>query len=298
MKKRADILMEALPYIQRFHGKTIVVKVGGHAMVDKDILKTVIQDIVLLHYVGLRVVVVHGGGPEITEKMIAMGKEPKFVGGLRVTDTDTLEIAQMVLVGKINSNIVSLIAKQGAKAIGLAGNDANLLHAKKTGIKKVIVDNKEEEVDLGFVGDVTSVNPDILNILLDNGYIPVISPIGVDSRCSELNINADTAAGEIAIALKAYKFVNLSDIDGIMNGDRTETYHRLTVAESRRLIEEGVIVGGMIPKLDACLKCIESGVEYAHIVNGNKDHNLLIELFTDDGVGTMIKRDDADISAE
>ena len=220
MKKRADILMEALPYIQRFHGKTIVVKVGGHAMVDKDILKTVIQDIVLLHYVGLRVVVVHGGGPEITEKMIAMGKEPKFVGGLRVTDTDTLEIAQMVLVGKINSNIVSLIAKQGAKAIGLAGNDANLLHAKKTGIKKVIVDNKEEEVDLGFVGDVTSVNPDILNILLDNGYIPVISILFYGYRnCRSIGIH-----GSRPCAPSAYAFTGGSDRGHIAKRRRKEFY--------------------------------------------------------------------------
>ena len=288
--KRADVLMEALPYIQQFHGKTIVVKLGGHAMIDPDILDTVIQDAVLLHYVGLRVVLVHGGGPEITEKMKAMGKEPKFVAGLRITDNDTLEIAQMVLVGKIRGKIVSLITKFGAKGVGLAGQDGNLMFAKKTGMKKVFVEDKEEEVDLGYVGDIEEVNPELLIGLMDKGYIPVISPLAIDRKGNSLNVNADTAAGDIAIALKAYKFVNLSDIDGIMNAQRTRTYHRLTVEEAKRLIEDGIIVGGMIPKLEACLKCLDNGVEHAHILNGNKDHNLLLELFTDEGIGTMIKK--------
>jgi acetylglutamate kinase len=290
--KRVDVLMEALPYIQQFHGRTIVVKLGGHAMVDPGILDTVIQDAVLLHYVGLRVVLVHGGGQEITEKMKAMGKEPKFVAGLRITDNDTLEIAQMVLVGKIRGNIVSLIAKFGAKGVGLAGQDGNLMFAKKTGVKKIFVGEKEEEVDLGYVGDIEEVNPELLSGLLDKGYIPVVSPIAIDRMGNILNVNADTAAGEIAIALKAYKFVNLSDIDGIMNAQRTRTYHRLTVEESKRLIDEGVIIGGMIPKLDACIRCLEMGVEHAHIINGNKDHNLILELFTRDGIGTMIKKSD------
>ncbi|WFN36862.1 acetylglutamate kinase [Methanomicrobium antiquum] len=288
--KRADVLMEALPYIQKFHGKTIVVKLGGHAMIDPDILDTVIQDTVLLHYVGLRVVLVHGGGPEITDKMKAMGKEPKFVAGLRITDNDTLEIAQMVLVGKIRGKIVSLIAKFGGKGVGLAGQDGNLMFAKKTGLKRIFVGDKEEEVDLGYVGDIEEINPELLIGLLDRGYIPVVSPIAIDRKGNGLNVNADTAAGDIAIALNAYKFVNLSDIDGVMNAQRTRTYHRLTVDEANRLIDEGVIVGGMIPKLEACLKCLANGVEHAHILNGNKDHTLLLELFTDEGIGTMIHK--------
>ena len=289
--KRVDVLMEALPYIQQFHEKTVVVKLGGHAMVDPDVLDTVIQDIVLLRYVGMKVVIVHGGGPEITSKMKAMGKEPKFVGGLRITDLETLEIAQMVLVGKINDGIVSLIAKFGAKGVGLSGNDGNMIIAKKISPKKVVVDDEEQEVDLGHVGEIEEINPEILEGLLNKGYIPVVAPIGMDRKGQSLNVNADTAAGEIAIALNAYKFINMSDIDGIMNAGRTRTYHRLTINEAKELIEEGIIVGGMIPKLDACIKCLESGVSFAHIINGNRDHNLLLELFTREGIGTMIKRE-------
>lgn len=287
--KRVDVLMEAVPYIQKFHGRTVVVKLGGHAMIDSGILDTVIQDIVLLHYVGMKVVIVHGGGPEITSKMKAMGKEPKFVGGLRITDQETLEIAQMVLVGKINDGIVSLIAKFGAQGVGISGNDGNMMIAKKISPKKVVVDDEEQEVDLGHVGDIEEINPELLEVLLDKGYIPVVAPIGMDRMGRSLNVNADTVAGDIAISLKAYKFINMSDIDGVMNAGRTRTFHRLTLAEAKNLIQDGTIVGGMIPKLGACMKCVENGVNYAHIINGNRDHNLLLELFTRDGVGTMIK---------
>ena len=289
--KREEVLMEAMPYIQNFHGRTIVVKLGGHAMVDQNILDTVIQDVVLLSYVGMRVVVVHGGGPEITAKMKAMGKEPKFVAGLRITDEDTLEVAQMVLVGKINDDIVSLIAKFGARGIGLSGNDGNLMIARKLDLKKVMVDDVEQMVDLGHVGEITQINPEVLETLLENNYIPVIAPIAIDSRGHSLNVNADTAAGEIAVAIGAYKFVNLSDVDGVMNARRDRTFQRLKIHEAREMIVDGTIVGGMIPKLDACIRCLENGVEHAHIINGNREHNLLLELFTDNGVGTMIKRD-------
>ncbi|WOF15236.1 acetylglutamate kinase [Methanoplanus sp. FWC-SCC4] len=287
---RVDVLMEAMPYIQKFHGKTVVVKLGGHAMVDPDVLDTVIQDVVLLHYVGMKIVIVHGGGPEITNKMKAMGKEPKFVGGLRITDNETLEIAQMVLVGKINDGIVSLIAKFGAAGVGLSGNDGNLLIAKKMAMQKIMVNEIEEEVDLGHVGEIEEVNPEILERLLESGYIPVITPIAIDRKGLSLNVNADTAAGDIAIALNAYKFINMSDIDGVMNAQRTRIYHRLNYSEAMNLIKDGTIVGGMIPKLSACLKCLDNGVRHCHIINGNKDHNLLIELFTHDGIGTMIKK--------
>jgi acetylglutamate kinase len=286
--KREDVLMEALPYIQKFHGRTIVIKLGGHAMVDPTILETVIQDAVLLRYVGMKVVLVHGGGPEITDKMKAMGKEPKFVAGLRITDQETLEIAQMVLVGKINDGIVSLIANCGARGVGLSGNDGNLLIARKMDLQRVKVGDVEEEVDLGHVGEIEEVDPRVLHCLLEQGYIPVVAPIAIDRHGKSLNINADTAASEIAMALHAFKLINLTDVDGVMNADRTRIFHRLKLNEAEAMIADGIIVGGMIPKLEGCMKAVRSGVTSAHIVNGNRGHNLLLELFTDEGVGTML----------
>ena len=288
--KREEVLMEALPYIQRFHGKTIVIKLGGHAMVDQEILEMAIRDAVLLQYVGMKVVIVHGGGPEITEKMQAMGKEPKFVGGLRITDAETLEIAQMVLVGKINDGIVSLIARGGARGVGLSGNDGNLMIARKMDPQKVKEGNRVRKVDLGFVGEIETVDPAVLLTLLDKGYIPVVAPIAIDREGTSLNINADTAAGEIAVALKAFKLVNLTDVDGVMDAGRTQIYRRLTTAELERLIADGTVSGGMIPKITSSLNAVKNGVEQAHIINGNRGHNLLLELFTDAGVGTMISR--------
>ena len=287
--KREEVLMEALPYIQKVHGKTIVIKLGGHAMVDPDVLETVIQDAVLLHYVGMKVVLVHGGGPEITEKMRAMGKEPVFVAGLRVTDQETLEIAQMVLVGKINDGIVSLITRCGARGIGLSGNDGNLLIASKMQKKMVREGELEREVDLGYVGEITQVDPAVLHTLLDNRYIPVIAPIAIDRNGGSLNINADLAAGEIAIALDAFKLINLTDVDGVMDADRKTVFRSLTLSEIDKLTADGTISGGMIPKLEASILAVRGGVESAHIVNGNRPHNLLLELFTDAGVGTMIR---------
>ncbi len=287
--KREEVLMEALPYIQKFHGRTIVIKLGGHAMVDSNILETVIQDAVLLHYVGMKVVLVHGGGPEITEKMRAMGKEPVFVAGLRVTDQETLEIAQMVLVGKINDGIVSLITRWGARGIGLSGNDGNLILANKMQKKKVRDGDSEREVDLGYVGEISLIDPSVLHTLLDNRYIPVIAPIAIDPSGGSLNINADLAAGEIAIALNAFKLINLTDVEGVMDAERKTVFRSLTLGEIDRLIIDGTISGGMIPKLEASIRAVRGGVESAHIVNGNKSHNLLLELFTDAGVGTMIR---------
>ena len=290
MMKREDVLMEALPYIQQFHGKTLVIKLGGHAMVDPVVLENAIRDAVLLHYVGIRVVLVHGGGPEISEKMKAMGKESVFVCGLRVTDQETLEIAQMVLVGKINKGIVSLIAKCGARGVGLSGSDGNLIIAKKMDIQKVDVGGIEKEVDLGHVGEIEWIDPAILNILLEKNYIPVISPIAIDLSGSSLNINADTAAGDIAVALKAYKLINMTDVDGVMDKRRTKVFRRLTVDSANELERSGAIGEGMIPKVNSVIKAVENGVCYAHIINGNVEHNLILELFTRDGVGTMISR--------
>jgi len=288
MMKREDVLMEALPYIQQFHNKTIVIKLGGHAMVDPAVLENAIRDAVLLHYVGIRVVLVHGGGPEITEKMKALGKESVFVGGLRVTDHETLEIAQMVLVGKINKGIISLIAKCGAKGVGLSGSDGNLIIAKKMDRQKVNVKGVEQEVDLGHVGEIEWIDPALLTTLLERDYIPVISPIAIDRFGGSLNINADTAAGDIAVALKAYKLINMTDVDGVMDAKRTHVFRKLTIDEARNLLSSGAIGEGMIPKVSSVIKAVENGVKFSHIINGNVEHNLILELFTHDGVGTMI----------
>jgi len=286
--KREDVLMEALPYIQQFHGKTIVIKLGGHAMVDPVVLENAIRDAVLLHYVGIRVVLVHGGGPEISDKMKQMGKESVFVGGLRVTDEETLEIAQMVLVGKINANIVSLIAKCGARGVGISGSDGNLILAKKMELQKVEVGGVEKEVDLGHVGEIEYIDPSLLNTLLDTNYIPVVAPIAIDRFGGNLNINADTAAGDIAIALRAHKLVNMTDVEGVMDKDRTKVFRKLTITEANMLQKSGAIGSGMIPKVGSVIKAVENGVTFAHIINGNVEHNLILELFTRDGVGTMI----------
>lgn len=286
--KREEVLMEALPYIQQFHGKTMVIKLGGHAMVDPVILENAIRNAVLLQYVGIRVVLVHGGGPEISAKMKALGKESKFVGGLRVTDQETLEIAQMVLVGKINSGIVSLIAKCGARGIGLSGNDGNMIIARKMEPQRISIQGKMQEVDLGHVGEIEEIDPSVLNILLDSKYIPVIAPIAIDRSGQSLNINADTAAGDIAIALGAYKLITMTDVDGIMDTGRTKVYRRLTASETEEMLGSGAISEGMIPKMASILKAVQSGVSFAHVINGNVGHNLLLELFTDEGVGTML----------
>lgn len=288
--KREEILTEALPYIQQFHGKTMVIKLGGHAMVDAAILESAISDAVLLELVGIRVVLVHGGGPEITAKMNALGKQPKFVSGLRITDEETLEIAQMVLVGKINSNIVSLIAKCGGKAVGISGNDGNLIIARKMTPQKVSVEGKEQEVDLGHVGEIEEINPAVLNTLIDNHYIPVIAPLAIDRNGQSLNINADTAAGEIAVALNAYKLINMTDVDGIMDPQRILVYRRLKASEAGDLISRGVVGEGMIPKVKSIVSAVNAGVSFGHVINGNISHNLLLEMFTDEGVGTMIHR--------
>ena len=257
-------------------------------MVDPVVLENAIRDAVLLHYVGIHVVLVHGGGPEISEKMKQMGKESVFVGGLRVTDQETLEIAQMVLVGKINKGIVSLIAKCGARGVGLSGSDGNLIIAKKMDLQKVDVGGVQKEVDLGHVGEIEWIDPAILNTLLEKDYIPVISPIAIDRSGGSLNINADTAAGDIAIALKAYKLVNMTDVEGVMDKGRTKVFRKLTIDEAHALLKSGAIGEGMIPKVGSVIRAVENGVSFAHIINGNIEHNLILELFTRDGVGTML----------
>jgi acetylglutamate kinase len=290
--EKAPVLIEALPYIQRFFGKTIVIKYGGAAMVDEDLKNKVMLDIVLLKYVGLNPVLVHGGGPEITKMLERVGKTTEFVNGLRITDDETMEIAEMILSGKVNKGIVALINKSGGRAVGLSGKDANLITAKKymATVKNNASTSETELVDIGYVGDVEAITPDIINVLSKEGYIPVISSIGVGADGKAYNINADIVAGEIARALKADKLLMLTDVEGIFErfGDEKSLISTLTLAEARALLASDKLGGGMLPKLQACIRAVESGVNGAHIIDGRKPHSILLELFTDEGIGTMI----------
>lgn len=289
MKKqleKANILIEALPYIRNFYGKTFVIKYGGAAQIDEELKKCFAQDVILFNFIGIRTVIVHGGGPKISEIMKKMGKEPTFVQGQRVTDKETMDIVEMVLGGLINKEIVSLINSHGGKAVGLSGKDGSLIRAKKKLIRKS--SKKDEEViDIGLVGEVQGINPEILNSLEKDGFIPVISPIGVWSTGEALNINADYVASAIAAALKAEKLLLLTDVPGIKDGggNTLSTLNKLEITE---LINEGVISGGMLPKVQACTNALEGGVKKTHIVDGRIPHSLLLEIFTKEGIGTEI----------
>ena len=287
--KREEVLIEALPYIREFYGSKVVVKIGGHALVDESIMDKITQDVVLLRFVGICPVVVHGGGPEITRLMERLGKKPEFIGGLRITDYETMEIARMVLVGSVNERIVSLIGKHGGKGLGLSGNDGTLLVAKKKRKQTVGIEGEEKEVDLGWVGEIEAINAEIINITTEKGYIPVISPIAVDNAGNSLNVNADTVAGEIAYAIKAKKLILLTDVPGVLRNpaDPTTLISQATPAEIKELIAGNVIGVGMIPKVEASLKAASGGVT-AHIIDGREPHSILLELFTDRGIGTMI----------
>lgn len=281
----AHVLTEALPYIKQFSGKTIVIKYGGHAMNNEIIKEKVISDIVLMKYVGMNPIIVHGGGPAINYWIEKNGGEPEFVNGLRVTDKDTMDIAQMVLVGRINQEIVAMIQKKGGKAVGISGVDGGTIIAEK---KEMIVDG--EPVDLGFVGEVKSVNTDLLKQAIANDYIPVVSPIGCDEHGQVYNINADYAAGAIAASMDADKLFFLTDINGVLD-DNENIISILNFDMAERYKKTGVISGGMIPKVDCCMDAIRQGVKYVHIVNGCMDHSLLLELFTDQGIGTMVVKE-------
>ena len=277
--EKANVLTEALPYIQSFSGKTIVIKYGGHAMINPELEELVLKDIILMKLVGMNPVIVHGGGPLIDEWLKKLDIPAKFIDGLRVTDEATMEIVEMVLAGKINKAIVSLINKFGGKAIGLSGKDGRLIMAEK----------KKSEQDLGLVGDVVSINPGVIHTLTQEGYIPVIAPIGVGPEEETLNINADYVAGALGGALKAHKLVLLTDVEGIYLGKGPESLaSRLTDSEIPKLIAEGIISGGMIPKVHSCLAALKQGVENVHIVDGRKKHSLLLEIFTNQGIGTMV----------
>jgi acetylglutamate kinase len=278
--ERAGVLVEALPYIRRFFGSTVVVKYGGNAMVDPDLAARFAEDIVLLQAVGIRTVVVHGGGPQIGDLMARLGKVPEFRDGLRVTDAETLDIARMVLVGKVNREIVSAINMHGPLAVGLSGEDAGLITAHV------------REPELGFVGDVAEINPAILERLLAESLIPVVSTIGVDPAGQAYNINADAVAGAVAAALGAEKVIYLTDVAGLLRDvdDPDSLITRISAPELEGLVRDGVLTGGMIPKIAACVDALEHGVGSAHLLDGRVTHVLLLELFTDAGIGTMITR--------
>jgi acetylglutamate kinase len=273
------VLSEALPYIQQLSGRTIVVKYGGAAMKDGILKDQVIRDVVLMSCVGLRPVVVHGGGPEINMWLDKLGIEPQFKNGLRVTDAATMDVVEMVLVGRVNKELVALINQAGGKAVGLCGKDANLITARPTDAEGV-----------GFVGEVTSVNTKILESLVTNGYIPVVSSVAADYTGQAYNINADTVAGELAAALNAEKLILLTDTAGILRDykDPSTLIPKVDIAEARQLIDTGVVSGGMIPKVSCCVRSLAQGVRAAHILDGRMPHSLLLEIFTDAGIGTMI----------
>ncbi|MBS7311069.1 MAG: acetylglutamate kinase [Treponema sp.] len=276
----SEVLVQTLPYFKQWVGKVVVVKYGGNAMLNEELKQAVMEDIVLLNTIGIKVVLVHGGGPEINHMLERVGKESKFVDGLRYTDAETMEIVQMVLTGKLNKDIVGILLHKGGKAIGLSGVDSGLLRAKKT------------DKDLGFVGEVTEVNPDILTTLLDQNFIPVVSTValGEDGDLARYNINADTAAAKIAVALKAEKFVQLTNVPGILRNieDPTTLIKRIERTAIGSLKATGVIAGGMIPKIECCETALNGGVPRTHIIDGRVPHSLLIEMFSDRGIGTMI----------
>jgi len=287
---KAEILIEALPYIRAFADKTIVIKYGGQAMINDDLKKKVIVDIILLKYIGLNPILVHGGGTEITRLMERVGKKAEFQGGLRVTDKETMELVEMVLVGKVNKEIVGLINQYGGKAVGLSGKDSNLIIAQKRPPESLVVEGEEKIVDLGYVGDITKINPEVVKALSQQGYIPVISTIGVDLNGESLNINADHVAGEIAAALSAEKLMILTDVEGIFEDpqDTSSLISSLPREQALDMIKRGKISEGMIPKVEACLQALEHEVRRTHIVDGRISHSLLLEIFTDEGIGTMV----------
>ena len=288
---KAAILVEALPYIQQFYGKTIVIKYGGNAMINDGLKEKVMQDIALMKYVGIRPVIVHGGGPDITGFLKKVGKESDFVAGLRVTDEETIEIAEMVLDGKVNSEIVNLLNRRGVRAVGLSGKDAGLIKARKK-LATVYEGEDTKKVDIGYVGEVEQVDTGILEDLLKQGYVPIIAPIGVGDNGESYNINADYVAAEIAGALQAEKLLLLTDIEGIYKdfNDKSSFISTLHLPEAKQYIKEGIIAGGMIPKVEACLTALEQGAGKTHIIDGRLAHSIILEIFTSRGIGTQVVR--------
>jgi acetylglutamate kinase len=285
---RAKILIEALPYIRRFNNATIVVKYGGHAMVNEGLKKDFALDIILMKYVGLNPIVVHGGGPQIGDFLNKLSIESEFVDGMRVTDKKTMDVVEMVLVGKVNKEIVTLINKNGGQAVGLSGKDGQLITAKKMKFYKDKGDDKPPEIlDIGMVGEITSINNRILKSLIESQFIPVIAPVGAGKKGETYNINADLVAGQIAASLKARKLILLTDTEGVLDKEGA-LISTLRMKEIQSFVDEGTIKGGMIPKVQCCLEAIKGGVKKAHIIDGRKDHAILLEIFTRTGIGTEI----------
>ena len=284
--KKAGILIEALPYIQKLNGKTVVIKYGGNAMINDELKNSVMEDITLLKYIGMNPIVVHGGGPDITKALKTYNVESHFINGLRVTDAQTIEVAQMVLVGKTNKEIVSLLNCKGGKAIGLCGIDGNLIECEQY---KTEVDGVE--TDIGYVGKITNINCKLLELLASDEYIPIVAPIGVGKDGQSYNINADTVAGAIASAIEAEKLMLLTDVEGVKcSSDSDEIIYEISRQKIYKLIEDGIITGGMIPKVLGSIEALESGVNRVHIIDGRIPHCILLEIFTDTGIGTMITK--------
>lgn len=284
--QKADVLVEALPYIKQFQNRIFIIKCGGSILADKEMRASILEDVTLLNYVGVNPVIVHGGGPAINDSLDLLDKKSKFIEGLRVTDEQTMEVVEMVLAGKVNKDIVGGLNEKGGKAVGISGKDGGLINSRKL----VLPDS---DGDLGFVGEVDSIDPAIINRLLASDYIPVVAPIGSNSRGESFNINADTVAGRLALALEAEKLIFLSDVDGIreQHDEEESRVSSLSIREAEDWIERGKIQGGMIPKVKACIAAVSAGVNRTHILNGFTTHALLLEIYTDSGVGTMIKRE-------
>jgi len=286
--QRADILLEALPYIQRFYNKTIVIKYGGHAMQDDELKASFARDVLMMKYIGINPVVVHGGGPQIGSYLKKIGKESKFIQGMRVTDEETMNIVEMVLVGLINKEIVALINRHGGRAVGLSGKDGNLIESEKYFLSaEKAKDTPPEIIDIGLVGKVRKINAALISSLEREGFIPVIAPTGVGENGETFNINADIVAGEVAAALQAEKMILLTDVEGVLDENK-RLINTMSNQDALGMIERGVVEGGMFPKVKCCLKALRGGVRKAHIVDGRLKHAILLEMFTDSGIGTEI----------
>ncbi|ABC77305.1 acetylglutamate kinase [Syntrophus aciditrophicus] len=286
--EKAEILLEALPYIRRFYNRTVVIKYGGHAMVDDELKQSFAKDVLMMKYIGINPVVVHGGGPQIGSFLKKLGKDSKFIQGMRVTDEETMNIVEMVLVGKVNKEIVGLINHAGGKAVGLSGKDGSLIRAEKYYLSaEKAKDTPPEIIDIGLVGKVKEINADLITSLVRDGFIPVIAPTGAGDSGETYNINADIVAGAIAAALKAEKLILLTDVAGVLN-KQGELINTMNNMEALEMIHEGVIEGGMFPKVKCCMKSLREGVRKAHIVDGRLKHAILLEMFTDKGIGTEL----------
>lgn len=287
--QKTAVLAEALPYMQKFAGKTFVIKYGGNAMLNDELKKSVIQDVIFMKCIGINPIVVHGGGPEISDLLKKIGKESKFIAGLRVTDAETVAVSEMVLAGKVNTELVAMINRHGGRAVGLNGKDSDLIVAKKM-MATIFENGKKSEVDIGLVGDILKINPQIIKILINEGYIPVIAPTGVGLKGETFNINADYVAGEIAAAVGADKLVLLTDVEGIYRdySNKDSFISTLALSEAQEMVKEGSIGGGMIPKIEACIKALAGGVSKTHIIDGRSPHSLLLEVFTATGIGTEV----------